>query len=93
MGKKQFIFFAACGVLLFVVEPALANRLVDAAERGTSEINSIVRAGSSIGVLIGAGMMSFGMGPIGKSVLGGSLFGVLVSFAGRPMIELISGLF
>ncbi len=85
-----FVLFA---VSILVAEPALANRLQEAAQTGSSTVMNIARALSVIGLAIGGGMMSVGWGQMGKQVLGGAVIGIFATFGGPAFIDMIKSIF
>lgn len=73
--------------------PAFANRLQAAAQRGKTEVMLIAQTGSVIGVVAGGLLMSLGAGQLGKMVLVSGIIGAAAIFGGPALIEVMKSIF
>lgn len=76
-----------------LANPAFANRLQAAAQRGKNEIMLIAQTGSVIGVVAGGLLMSLGAGQVGKMVLVSGIIGACAIFGGPALIEVLRSIF
>ena len=72
---------------------AYANRLEDAAHRGTEVILSVGQVSSVAGIALGATLMAFGASGAGRNILMGGVFGAIAIFGGPAFIDVIRGIF
>ncbi len=79
--------------LSLLANPAFANRLQAAAQRGKNEIMLIAQTGSVIGVVAGGLLMSLGAGQVGKMVLVSGIIGACAIFGGPALIEVLRSIF
>jgi hypothetical protein len=82
-------------LLFFFVlsEVAFANRLADAASRGSSMVINIAQTTSGIGIALGAILLSLGVSHFGKSILMGGVIGAFVTFGGPAIVDFMKELF
>ena len=86
---KQLFFL----VFLLISDPALANRLHEAASRGSGMIMTIAQTTSGIGIAMGAILLSLGAGGIGRSVFFGGVLGTFATFGGPAIVDFLRSLF
>jgi len=80
-------------VVSLLANPAFANKLQEAAQRGKNEIMLIAQTGSVIGVVAGGLLMSLGAGQVGKMVLVSGIIGASAIFGGPALIEVLRSIF
>ena len=80
--------------LVFLLgDEAFANRLTEAATRGSDMVITLAQTTSGIGVALGAILLSMGIAQAGKNVLTGGVIGAFVTFGGPAIIDFVKGLF
>ncbi|MGZ6470373.1 MAG: hypothetical protein ACXWRZ_04375 [Bdellovibrio sp.] len=79
--------------MCLISNPAFANRLQAAAQRGKTEVMLIAQTGSVIGVVAGGLLMSLGAGQLGKMVLVSGIIGAAAIFGGPALIEVMKSIF
>jgi predicted MFS family arabinose efflux permease len=75
------------------VDPALANRLSEAANRGSNMVLSLAQTTSGVGIALGAILLSLGVSHFGKTVLTGGVMGAFLTFGGPAIVDFVKGLF
>ena len=80
-------------LVLLMGSEAFANRLTDAASRGSDMVITLAQTTSGIGVALGAILLSMGIAQVGKNVLTGGVIGAFVTFGGPAIIDFVKGLF
>lgn len=73
--------------------PAFANRLQAAVQRGKTEVMLIAQTGSVIGIVAGGLLMSLGAGQLGKMVLISGIVGASAIFGGPALVEVLKSIF
>jgi hypothetical protein len=72
---------------------ANANRLAEAANRGSSMVLNLAQTTSGIGIALGAILLSLGIAQLGRNVLTGGVVGAFVTFGGPAIVDFVRGLF
>jgi hypothetical protein len=80
-------------LFFLITQEASANRLADAASKGSSMVISIAQTTSGIGIALGAILLSLGMGQLGKNILTGGAIGAFVTFGGPAIVDFMKELF
>lgn len=80
-------------IITIISNPAFANRLQAAAQRGKNEVMLIAQTGSVIGIVAGGLLMSLGAGQVGKMVLVSGVIGAAAIFGGPALVEVMRGIF
>lgn len=80
-------------VVLIGVEPALANRLEQAAEKSRSMVLSIGQITSVIGIVVGGIFYSIGATGLGRNILTGGFIGAIATIGGPAIISFIRDAF
>jgi len=91
--RESFRLLLLGSALSLMSDPAFANRLQAAAERGKSEIIPMAQTAAVIGIIVGGFLMSIGAGHIGRGVLISALVGAAAIFGGPALIEVIRSIF
>lgn len=79
--------------IILLSDPALANRLQAAAEKGRSTVMIAAQTGSVIGIVAGGLLMTIGATQVGKQVLLSGVIGAFAIFGGPALIEVIRSVF
>lgn len=79
--------------ITIISNPAFANRLQAAAQRGKNEVMLIAQTGSVIGIVAGGLLMSLGAGQVGKMVLVSGVIGAAAIFGGPALVEVMRSIF
>lgn len=90
---RQAYSLILLGLFSVIGNEAFANRLLDAANRGSNMVVTLAQTTSGIGIAIGAILLSMGIAQVGKSVLTGGVIGAFVTFGGPAIIDFVRGLF
>lgn len=80
-------------LLPLIGQEAFANRLTDAANRGSTMVLTLAQTTSGIGIALGAILLSMGIAQAGKNVLTGGVIGAFVTFGGPAIVDFLKGLF
>jgi hypothetical protein len=92
-SHQNAVLVATFAISLFSTDPAMANRLADAAVQGQSLVLTIAQATSVIGIAVGGILMSVGWGSAGKATLGGGVVGAFASIGAPAMISFVKEVF
>jgi hypothetical protein len=96
MKRKDVEFLAlviVAGVVIFIIDPAIANRLEQAAEKGRSMIVSIGQVTSVVGIVVGGIFYSIGASNLGRTVLIGGFVGAIATIGAPAIISFIRDTF
>ena len=90
-----FALLAVGAILLFYFDPVFAqsSKLTQAAQNTSNMVTTIAQVTSGIGIIAGGILMSLGQSQIGKTVLGGGIFGAILSFGGPAILGTIREIF
>lgn len=80
-------------IILVLSNPALANRLEEAAVRGQSIVISIGQVTAVIGIVLGGIALSIGMANVGRMVLMSGIIGAAATFGGPAIIDVVKEIF
>ncbi|MFP5519669.1 MAG: hypothetical protein ACLGGX_07175 [Bdellovibrionia bacterium] len=80
-------------IILVLSNPALANRLEEAAVRGQSIVISIGQVTAVIGIVLGGIALSIGMANVGRMVLMSGIIGAAATFGGPAVIDVVKEIF
>lgn len=80
-------------IILVLSNPALANRLEEAAVRGQSIVISIGQVTAVIGIVLGGIALSIGMANVGRMVLMSGIIGAAATFGGPALIDVVKEIF
>ncbi len=94
MERNQRIFnFCLMLFIMFVSNPAFANRLEEAAIRGQNIVISIGQVTAVIGIVLGGIALSIGMASVGRMVLISGIIGAAATFGGPALIDVVKEIF
>jgi hypothetical protein len=90
---RALLFSLAFTLTVIIGQDAFANRLTEAATRGSSMVLTLAQTTSGIGIALGAILLSMGIAQAGKNVLSGGVIGAFVTFGGPAIVDFLRGLF
>ena len=80
-------------MIYFVPLAAFANRLEQAAQRGTDMIISVAQISSVAGICLGAIFMMFGAAGAGNRIMVGGIIAAVATYGGPSLIDALKGVF
>lgn len=94
MNHLVKIYNLCLALIVFILSnPAVANRLEEAAIRGQSIVISIGQVTAVIGIVLGGIALSIGMANVGRMVLMSGIVGAAATFGGPAMIDVLKEIF